>query len=222
MSPSDSIRVMIVDDHAMVRGGLRLFLSTQEDMEVVAEAGDGQEAVALCARAQPDVILMDLVMPVLDGATATARIRQLYPHIQVIALTSFLEKDLVHGALQAGAISYVLKDVDAGRLADAIRAARRGQTTLSPPVTQVLVEQASAPPAPDYGLTEREREVLALLVAWRLAGHHGLRRHLGRGSAGGARGAGPRQLPAHTGALHFPAGVVGSAIVAAGDAGHDR
>jgi NarL family two-component system response regulator LiaR len=164
MSQANPIRVMIVDDHAMVRGGLRLFLSTQDDIEVVAEADDGREAVALCAQAQPDVILMDLVMPGVDGPTATAQIRQAHPQIQVIALTSFLEKDLVHDALQAGAISYLLKDVDANRLAEAVRAACRGQVTLSSSVAQMLVQEASGPPEPDYELTERELEILALLV----------------------------------------------------------
>jgi NarL family two-component system response regulator LiaR len=158
---------MIVDDHAMVRGGLRLFLSTQDDIEVVAEADDGREAVALCAQAQPDVVLMDMVMPGMDGATATAQIRQAYPQMQVIALTSFLEKDLVHDALQAGAISYLLKDVDANRLAEAVRAAYRGQVTLSSSVAQVLVQEASGPPEPDYDLTDRELEILALLVKGR-------------------------------------------------------
>jgi NarL family two-component system response regulator LiaR len=107
---------------------------------------------------------MDLVMPGVDGPTATAQIRQAHPQIQVIALTSFLEKDLVHDALQAGAISYLLKDVDANRLAEAVRAARRGQVTLSSSVAQMLVQEASGPPEPDYELTERELEILALLV----------------------------------------------------------
>jgi NarL family two-component system response regulator LiaR len=155
---------MIVDDHAMVRSGLRMFLSTQEDIEVVAEAENGQEAVLLCAELQPDVVLMDLVMPQMDGATATAQIRKTQPRTQVIALTSFLEKNLVRDALRAGAIGYVLKDVDSGRLAEVIRAAHRGQATLSSPVAQVLVESASEVPVPDYGLTERETEILSLLV----------------------------------------------------------
>ena len=167
MSQPDPIRVMIVDDHAMVRGGLRLFLSTQEDIEVVAEAEDGQKALSLCSQSQPDVILMDMVMPGMDGATATAQIREAHPDIQVIALTSFLEKDLVRDALQAGAISYLLKDVDANRLAEAVRAAWRGQVTLSSSVAQVLVQEASRPPVPDYELTERELEILALLVKGR-------------------------------------------------------
>jgi NarL family two-component system response regulator LiaR len=158
------IRIMIVDDHTMVRGGLRLFLSSHDDLEVVAEAGDGKEAIVLCSQVQPDVILMDVVMPGIDGPTATARIRQAFPHIQVIALTSFLEEDLVQKALAAGAISYLLKDVGADRLAEAIRAAHRGRGTIDSGAAQVLVQAAQRPPPPGQDLTDREREVLALLV----------------------------------------------------------
>jgi NarL family two-component system response regulator LiaR len=160
----EPIRVMIVDDHAMVRGGLRLFLSNYDDLEVVAEAGDGQEAIDLCPEVRPDVILMDIVMPGVDGPTATARIRRDCPRVQVIALTSFLEEDLVQKALVAGAISYLLKDVGAGRLAEAIRAAHRGRGTLDPAAAQVLVEAAQRPPPLGQDLTDRERDVLALLA----------------------------------------------------------
>ena len=163
-SEPNPIRVMIVDDHTMVRGGLRLFLSSYDDLEIVAEAGDGQEAIDLRPQVQPDVILMDVVMPGMDGPTATARIRQAFPYIQVIALTSFLEEDLVQKALAAGAISYLLKDVGADRLAEAIRAAHRGRGTIDPGAAQVLVQAAQRPPPPGQDLTDREREVLALLV----------------------------------------------------------
>ena len=164
MSEAKPVRVMIVDDHAMVRSGLRLFLSGEDDLEVVAEAGDGQEAIDLCPQAQPDVILMDIVMPGVDGPTAMAHIRQDYPHIQVIALTSFLEEDLVRNALQAGAISYLLKDVGAGKLAEAIRAAYRGRGTVDSAAAQMLVRATQQPPRLGHDLTEREREILALLV----------------------------------------------------------
>ena len=114
------IRVMIVDDHAVVRSGLSTFLLTCDDMELVGEAAGGEEALRLCERARPDVVLMDLVMPGMDGATATRLIRQRCPDIQVVVLTSFKEQDLVQGALQAGAIGYLLKDVSAEELANAI------------------------------------------------------------------------------------------------------
>lgn len=164
MSDTDPIRIMLVDDHAMVRNGLRLFLSSYDDLEVVAEAGDGQEALDLCLQVQPDVILMDIVMPGMDGPTATARIRQALPHIQVIALTSFLEEDLVRDALRAGAISYLLKDVGADRLAEAVRAAYQGRGTLDSAAAQILVQAARQPPSLGRDLTDREREILALLV----------------------------------------------------------
>lgn len=164
MSETDPIRVMIVDDHAMVRSGLRLFLSSHDDLAIVAEAGDGQEAIELCPQARPDVILMDIVMPGVDGPTATARIRRDLPHIQVIALTSFLEEDLVRDALKAGAISYLLKDVGADKLAEAIRAAYRGRGTLDSGAAQILVQAANQPPPVGHDLTDREREILALLV----------------------------------------------------------
>ena len=118
-----NIRLMIVDDHGIVRGGLSTFLMTCEDMELVGEAANGEQALKLCSQVEPDVILMDLVMPGMDGATATRLIREQYPAVQVIALTSFKERELVEGALQAGAIGYLLKDVSAEELANAIRAA---------------------------------------------------------------------------------------------------
>jgi NarL family two-component system response regulator LiaR len=164
MGEAKRIRVMLVDDHAMVRSGQRLFLSTYDDLEIVAEAGDGQEAIDLCAQVQPDVILMDIVMPGMDGPTAMARIRQEYPHIQVIAITTFLEQELVRDALKAGAIAYLLKDVGAESLAEAIRAAYRGRGTLDAGAAQMLVQAAQQPPVLGQDLTDREREVLALLV----------------------------------------------------------
>jgi len=164
MSDEKPIRVMLVDDHAVVRSGLGAFLLAFDDLELVAEAGSGEEAVRLCEQVRPDVVLMDLVMPGMDGAAATRAIREQCPDIQVIALTSFKEKDLVEGALQAGAIGYLLKNVSADELADAIRAAHAGRSTLAPEAAQVLIQATREPPPPGYDLTPREREVLALMV----------------------------------------------------------
>jgi NarL family two-component system response regulator LiaR len=166
MTPTSSsrIRVLVVDDHAMIRRGLATFLKVFNDLELAGEAASGQEAVQLCAKLQPDVVLMDMVMPDMDGATATRLIRKQSPSVQVLALTSFKEEILVQSALQAGAIGYLLKDLSADELAQAIRAAHAGRATLSPEAAQVLVHAASHPAAPGVDLTEREREVLALMV----------------------------------------------------------
>jgi len=164
MTETKPIRVMVVDDHAVVRSGLAAFLLVYDDMELVGEAEGGQEAVDQCEKVKPDVVLMDLVMPDVDGATATRAIRQRYPHMQVIALTSFREEELVQGALQAGAISYLLKNVSADELAEAIRSAYAGRPTLAPEAAEALIHAAAQPPKLGFDLTEREREVLALMV----------------------------------------------------------
>ena len=167
MSASELIRVMIVDDHDMVRKGLATFLKVSADLELVAEARDGQEALLMCEKVQPDVVLMDLVMPEMDGMTATRVIRERWPQVQVIALTSFQEQGMVQEALQAGAIGYLLKNVSIDDLAEAIRAAHAGQSTLAPEATQALVKTArstSEELEPGHDLTPREREVLVLLV----------------------------------------------------------
>jgi NarL family two-component system response regulator LiaR len=147
-----------------VRSGLSAFLLAFGDLELVGEASSGEEAVRLCPQLQPDVVLMDLVMPGLDGAQATQAIRAQCPQIQVVALTSFKEDALVQGALQAGAIGYLLKNVSADELAHAIRQAHAGRATLAPEAAQVLIQAARQPPKPGFDLTERELEVLALLV----------------------------------------------------------
>ncbi len=154
---------MLVDDHLMVRDGLRVFLSVYEDLAVVAEADDGQQAITLCSEAQPDVILMDMVMPNVDGPTATARILAECPATKVIALTTFAGNELVQRAIQAGAIGYLLKDVHADKLAQAIRDAHHGRSTMDPIATQALV-QATHHSSIGADLTKREREVLLLLV----------------------------------------------------------
>jgi NarL family two-component system response regulator LiaR len=165
MTETNPIRVMIVDDHLMVRDGLKVFLSVYDDLEVVAEAADGEQAVALCSQVEPDVILMDVVMPNVDGPTATARVRESFPHVQVIALTTFLEEDLVQRAIKSGASGYLLKDVDPEKLARAIRAAYRGRPTIDSAAAQLLVQATGKPPRLGRDLTPREREVLSLLVA---------------------------------------------------------
>lgn len=164
MTASQSIRVMLVDDHTMVRRGLATFLQVYDDLELVGETASGEAAIQLCERLRPDVILMDLVMPDMDGVAATRAIRQQFPTVEVIALTSFKEEGLVQKALQAGAISYLLKDVSADELAKAIRAAQAGRSTLSPEATQALVNAATQPPPPGDDLTDRERDVLALMI----------------------------------------------------------
>ncbi|MBN1438686.1 MAG: response regulator transcription factor [Anaerolineales bacterium] len=163
-SPAPRIRVLVVDDHPMVRRGLATFLKAFDDLELAGEASGGQEAVRLCAQVRPDVVLMDMVMSDMDGATATRIIRKQSESIQVIALTSFKEEILVQSALQAGAIGYLLKDVSAEELARAIRAASAGRATLSPDVAEVMVHAAGQPPKPGLDLTDRECEVLALMV----------------------------------------------------------
>jgi NarL family two-component system response regulator LiaR len=161
---SNPIRVMLVDDHTMVRRGLATFLMVYDDLQLAGEAESGEAAIQMCGEVLPDVILMDMVLPEMDGAAATRVIRQRYPNVQVIALTSFKDKDLIKNALEAGAIGYLLKDVTADELARAIRAAYMGRATLSPDVAQVIVLTAGQGPEPGVDLTEREREVLALMV----------------------------------------------------------
>ncbi len=163
MAEGTPIRVLVVDDHAVVRGGLRLFLMAFDDMELVGEAGSGEKALALCAEVRPDVVLMDLVMPGVGGVDAIRLIMERYPWVKVIALTSFPEEELVQAALAAGAMSYLLKTISASNLAAAIRAAHAGQPVLAPEATQALLHRAAAPKI-GQDLTPREREVLALLV----------------------------------------------------------
>ncbi len=164
MAETDRIRVLIVDDHAVVRSGLASFLLAFDDLELAGEAASGEAAVQLCEKDRVDVVLMDLVMPGMDGAQATALIRERCPEVQVIALTSFKEEDLVQRALQAGAIGYLLKNVSAEELAQAIRAARAGRPTLAPEAAQALIRATTRPPELGFDLTPREREVLALMV----------------------------------------------------------
>jgi two-component system, NarL family, response regulator LiaR len=164
MTNKRQIKVLLVDDHAVVRSGLGAVLMANDDFTLVGEAGNGETAVRLCEQLQPDVVLMDLMMPVMDGVTATKIIREKWLNINVIALTSFKEKEMVEGALKAGAISYLLKTVTAEELASAIRGAVAGESRLSPEATQVLIQGVKTPGPVNYELTDREKEILALMV----------------------------------------------------------
>jgi two-component system, NarL family, response regulator LiaR len=158
------IRVLLVDDHTVVRSGLGAVLMANDDFVLVGEAGNGEEAIRLCEQLQPDVVLMDLMMPVMDGVAATKIIREKWLNINVVALTSFKEKETVEGALRAGAISYLLKTVTAEELEAAIRSAVAGQSRISPEATQVLVQGIKEPKPVEYNLTDREKDILALMV----------------------------------------------------------
>jgi two-component system, NarL family, response regulator LiaR len=159
-----SIQVLIADDHTVVRQGLRMFLSSDPELEIVGEARDGAEAVRLARQLQPDVVLMDLLMPVMDGIAATAAIRREVPDTEVVALTSVLEDTAVIDAVRAGAIGYLLKDTDAHELRRAIKAAAAGQVQLSPQAAARLLREVRAPETRTEPLTERETEVLQLLA----------------------------------------------------------
>jgi NarL family two-component system response regulator LiaR len=167
MPDQPKIRVLIVDDHAIVRQGLRTFLELQDDLSVVGEAPNGRAAVTLAAQQRPDVVLMDLVMPELDGIAATRQVREACPSAQVIALTSFSEDDRIIPAIQAGACSYVLKDISPEALVEVVRAAARGEARLHPDVARKLMNQVARPPAAAQGmeeLTGREVEVARLVA----------------------------------------------------------
>jgi NarL family two-component system response regulator LiaR len=164
MTEAKPIAVMIVDDHTVVRHGIRFSLLAFDDIDLVGEAESGEEALRVCGEVQPDVILMDMLMPGMDGAATTRAILDRYPRVRVIALTSFQEGSLVEEALQAGAISYMLKDAAIDELADAIRSACAGQSTLAPAAAQALAQAAAHSPEQDFDLTERQLQVLALIV----------------------------------------------------------
>lgn len=158
-----TIRVLIADDHSVVRQGLRMFLGLDPELEVVGEAHDGAEAVRQAHALKPDVVLMDLLMPVMDGIAATSQIRRELPDTEVIALTSVLEDASVVGAVRAGAIGYLLKNTEADELRRAIKSAAAGQVQLSPEAASRLLREVRVPDSPET-LTERETEVLRLLA----------------------------------------------------------
>ena len=161
------IRVLIVDDHAVVRTGLKVFLDLQPDMEVVGEAADGSEGVAMARRLEPDVVLMDLLMPNMDGVTAIGRIKAERPETEIVTMTSFIEEEKVTSALEAGASGYVLKDAEAEEVAVAVRAAHAGEVHLDPAVARLLAQRMRDRKSPKdelaEPLTEREKDVLRLL-----------------------------------------------------------
>lgn len=164
MNTSSAIQVLLVDDHNVVRSGLATFLRAYEDLKLVGEAKNGVEAIHICHRVKPDVILMDLKMPEMDGVAATRAILAEYPESKIIAMTSFDEADLVHDVLAAGAIGYLLKNITADELAKAIRDAASGKSTLSPEAARVLIQATRPTKQPPCDLTEREMEVLQLVV----------------------------------------------------------
>lgn len=166
MADEPRTRVLLVDDHAVVRRGLRGFLGLLDDLEIVGEAADGNEAIRLAAETKPDVILMDLVMPACDGVTATAEIKKRQPDVEIVALTSFIEEGTVIAALEAGATGYLLKDASADEVADAVRAARAGEMRLDPAVSRLLAERlrrSRLDSTPVEPLTSRELDVLGLV-----------------------------------------------------------
>ena len=174
MTEPTRIRVLIVDDHAMVRRGMRDFLDLHDDLEVVGEASDGNGALEVAAALQPDVVVMDLMMPGLDGIAATAEIKARHPAIEVVAITSFIEEDRITAAIEAGASGFLLKDAEADDLAAAIRAAHAGEVYLDPAVAGIVARRMRArasqrasgqdgAPAVDR-LTGRERDVMACLA----------------------------------------------------------
>jgi NarL family two-component system response regulator LiaR len=164
MGKPDPIRVITVDDHEIFRGGIRFLMLALDDIELVGEAHTGEEAVHLCEQTRPDVILMDMMMSGMDGIEATKAIRERYPNVQVLALTSFYDKQLVQRAMQAGAIGYLLKGVSIDKLGEAIRSAHARQPTLSAEAVTALVQAADSPHGIGQDLSQREREVLGLLA----------------------------------------------------------
>ena len=160
------IRVIIADDHVMVRSGLRLFLLAFEDLKLVGEAANGEEAVRLCQREKVDVVLMDMVMPVMDGVRATQEIRTNFLHTQVVGLTTFYEAEMIQKMLDAGAVSFLLKSISATELARAIRDASEGKATISPEIQDLLRgRRSSSSNISKYDLSAREREVLACIMS---------------------------------------------------------
>jgi len=165
-NPPMTIRILLVDDHRVVRQGLRMFLALDPALEVVGEASNGAEGIEQTRKLKPDIVLMDLLMPVMDGITAIGQLQKEFPDVEVIALTSILEDDKVIGAVRAGAIGYLLKDTQADELCKAIKAAAQGQVQLSPQAAARLVREIKAPDSPEK-LTERETDVLRLLALGR-------------------------------------------------------
>jgi NarL family two-component system response regulator LiaR len=159
-----AIRVLVADDHDVVREGIAGFLNAFDDLTLVGQAHDGAEAVSLCGQTQPDVILMDIVMPGMDGIEATQHILEKYPQVKIVILTSFNDEGSVQQGLQAGAISYLLKNASIHEMSNAIRAAYEGKSVLAPEAAQTLIKSSIRSPEPSFNLKERELEVLTLMV----------------------------------------------------------
>jgi len=164
MAESRKIRVLIVDDHTIVREGLTTLLEIHPELSLVGEAADGRKAIELCDQLTPDVILMDLMMPKVDGVTAIQSIMKSHPEMRILALTSFVENEMLKAALEAGAVGYLLKNISAAELVEAIKGAHVGKPSLAPEATQALIQSITAPPSLGYDLTPREFDVLNHLV----------------------------------------------------------
>jgi two-component system, NarL family, response regulator LiaR len=165
MSQSNPIRILIVDDHAMVRSGLEMFLLAYDDLQLAGEAGNGMEALDLAGKLKPDVILMDIFMPSMDGVQATSEIHSKYPDIKIIVLTSFTEPQLIHDAINAGVSGYLSKNTTANELSNAIRSVYAGNTIFSPEVTQSLMNQPTLTGSKFHNLTAREKEILTMMTS---------------------------------------------------------
>jgi NarL family two-component system response regulator LiaR len=164
LSQEKLIRILVVDDHTMVRRGLATFIGVFDDFSMVGEATNGESSIRLCNELNPDIVLMDMVLPDIDGASATRAIKREHPEIRVIFLTSFKDEVLIMNAMQAGAVGYLLKDISANELAQAIRGAMSGQVTFSPEAARIMLTANKQQPVPGGDLTERERAVLELMV----------------------------------------------------------
>jgi NarL family two-component system response regulator LiaR len=164
MTQTESIQVLVVDDHEMVRRGLATFLNSFDDLEMIGEAANGKEALEFCRKLQPDVILLDILMPEMGGIEATRLILEEFPEIKIIAMTSFEEEKVVTEVIRNGAIGFLMKNASIDELADAIRNANMGKPALSPEAAQILMTAATRPPDPSYDLTDRELDVLAQMV----------------------------------------------------------
>jgi len=160
---SKNIRILIADDHSITRSGIKTLISVYDDLTLVGEAANGAEAITMCDEVSPDVILMDINMPVIDGIEATVKIREKYPNIKIIALTSYVDKKLVTSILKAGAISYIIKNISPDELVKTIRDAYLGKTTFSSEASKVVVEELTNPSQERFNLTGKEHEVLKLL-----------------------------------------------------------
>jgi len=164
MTEKNKIKVMVVDDHPLVRHGIKTVFEAYDDIEMVAEAENGKEALEICEKCKPDIVIMDMVMPILDGAEATVQLIKRFPDIKVIALTSFNDKDLIKKSLKAGAVNFILKNISGAKLVKVIKDVYRGKFVLSPHATKILLTELREKTDDNIKLTKREKEILALIV----------------------------------------------------------